>query len=249
MSQAPLALWRRVIFVDWHGVLSQDPFWMSILQSDRHRLKPQLQARLGDVFSKPISHQWMKGYVSSTDIIEKMGLDLPKGYNATYLRRRLDDDLLKMKVNVDLFRVLRRARTDALVVIATDNMDCFKEAFERVFESRRRSTENVGTELMRDWVKSCDAIICSSDVQALKAEDPQAFFGPFLHQHGLTFSDAALIDDRLDNCEAFAAQGGKPLRYKMWSNPISDVEEGLAAWLSWMQATPWVAHGESALVG
>ena len=33
MSQAPLALWRRVIFVDWHGVLSRDPFWISILQA------------------------------------------------------------------------------------------------------------------------------------------------------------------------------------------------------------------------
>ena len=25
-----LALWRRVVFVDWHGVLSRDPFWISI---------------------------------------------------------------------------------------------------------------------------------------------------------------------------------------------------------------------------
>lgn len=39
------------------------------------------------------------------------------------------------------------------------------------------------------------------------------------------------------------------LHYKMRSNPISDVEKGLASWLAWMQATPWVAHGESALVG
>ena len=206
-------------------------------------MKPQLQARLGELFSQPISHQWMKGYVSSDEIIENMEVELPKGYSATYLRRRLDDDVRKMKVNVDLFRILRRARKDALVVIATDNMDCFRQAFEKVLWNRRKPVENVATALMRDWAKSCDALICSSDVRALKAEDPQAFFGPFLQEHGLTFSDATLIDDRLDNCEAFAAQGGRPLRYKMTSNPISDVEEGLAAWLTATVRAQQVACG------
>jgi hypothetical protein len=111
-------------------------------------------------------------------------------------------------------------------------MDCFKEAYEKVLQNRRKPVENVATELMRDWAKSCDAIICSSEVRTLKAEDPQTFFGPFLQEHGLTFSDAALIDDRLDNCEAFAAAGGSPIRYKMSSNPISEVEKALAAWLA-----------------
>jgi hypothetical protein len=150
-----------------------------------------------------------------------------------YLRRRLDADCRTMKVNVDLFHILRQARKDALVAIATDNMDCFKDAFERARCGPRRAHHDTApAELMRDWATSCDAIICSSDVQALKSEDPDGFFGPYLRDHGLTFADAALIDDRPDNCEAFAAAGGTPLRYKMNTDDVHDVQARLVSWLA-----------------
>ncbi len=42
-----------------------------------------------------------------------------------------------MKVNVELFEVLSAFRAHALVVVATDNMDCFVNAFE-YFLSRHR---------------------------------------------------------------------------------------------------------------
>ncbi|KAB8189234.1 hypothetical protein FH608_041140 [Nonomuraea phyllanthi] len=32
----------RVVFVDWHGVLSRDPFWASIRDEPRHPLHSQL---------------------------------------------------------------------------------------------------------------------------------------------------------------------------------------------------------------
>jgi hypothetical protein len=64
------------------------------------------------------------------------------------------------------------------------------------------------------------------------AKDPHQFFGPFLEDHGLNFADAALIDDRLDNCEAFQAAGGTPIRYKMQANEVSEVEASLTAWLA-----------------
>jgi len=32
----------KVIFVDWHGVLSRDPFWISILRNAWHPLHQQL---------------------------------------------------------------------------------------------------------------------------------------------------------------------------------------------------------------
>jgi len=228
MEQPPL--WRRVVFVDWHGVLSRDPFWSSILQSDSHRLRDRLQAKLGDIFSQPLSHEWMKGVVTSEQIIEQMALQLPANYREDYLRRRLDDDCRNMRVNVALFKLLHRIRDDgAWVVIATDNMDCFKDTFDRIRSAPR--APRATAERFAYWVKHCDAIICSSDVQALKAEDPVGFFGPFLADWGLDFSDAALIDDRVDNCQAFAQQGGTALRYAMKSDQPSSVEEPLREWL------------------
>ena len=46
-----------------------------------------------------------------------------------FLARRLDLDCRRMRVNVELFEALRLLRTEAAVVIATDNMDCFVRAF------------------------------------------------------------------------------------------------------------------------
>jgi hypothetical protein len=171
----------------------------------------------------------MKGYVSSEQIIAQMELELPKQYKENFLRRRLDEDCRNMKVNVPLFQLLRRVRNTALVVIATDNMDCFEEAFRHVKHARRAPSG--AAERLVHWARDCDAIICSSSVQALKAEDPIGFFGPFLEALGLTFEDAALIDDRLDNCEAFAGQGGTPLRYAMRTDNVDRVERPLQEWL------------------
>jgi FMN phosphatase YigB (HAD superfamily) len=219
-----------VVFVDWHGVLSRDPFWTSILHSDRHPLRVGLQAKLGDLFSQSASHDWMKGCVTSEEIIEQMALRLPERYGKDFLRRRLDDDCRKMRVNVPLFELLRIIREgEASVVIATDNMDCFKNAFEHVRTTRARSTE--AAERLVHWARSCDAIICSSDVRALKAEDPARFFGPFLARWGLSFADAALIDDRADNCQAFQEQGGTALRYAMKTDDLGTIEGPLRAWL------------------
>jgi hypothetical protein len=77
----------------------------------------------------------------------------------------------------------------------------------------------------------CDDIICSSDVAALKADDPQAFFGPWLDRHGLGFPDAVLIDDRADNCAAFTACGGAAIRWKLGANDISEIISALKSWL------------------
>lgn len=84
---------------------------------------------------------------------------------------------------------------------------------------------------MAEWAFVCDDIICSSNVAALKSEDPVTFFGPWLHQHGMTFADALLIDDRADNCAALQRQGGTALRWKTGTNDIAEVVDGLNRWL------------------
>ncbi len=65
-------------------------------------------------------------------------------------------------------------------------------------------------ETLADWAVICDDLICSSHVAALKAEDPRAFFGPWLAANGMGFADAVLIDDRVDNCTAKQRAAGFP---------------------------------------
>jgi hypothetical protein len=229
MDQVPLS--GRVIFSDWHGVLSRDPFWTSIRNSAAHPLHDQLEAGMAGVFdpARNIANEWMKGLLSSDQVIAQMGIQLRGRFTGDFLARRLDLDCARMKVNVPLFEVLRVIRAEAIVVIATDNMDCFARAFTRARSRRRRPGRQ--RETLADWAVICDDIICSSQAGTLKSEDPQAFFGPWLTAHDVTFTDAVLIDDRADNCAAFAGQGGTALQWKMGASDVSDLTSSLRHWL------------------
>jgi hypothetical protein len=231
VRQLPLS--GRVVFVDWHGVLSRDPFWVSIRESATHPLRHQLDANLAHVFSSEtnIANDWMKGLLSSQQVISAMDIRLDRRFREDFLAQRLLVDCRNMRVNVALFRVLRRIKSTAMVVLATDNMDCFQQTFDRVRRRTRKPTAS--SETLANWAIICDDIVCSSEVGALKAEDPVAFFGDFLARHGLSFADAALVDDRADNCHAFAEQGGTPIQYKMNHGNVNEV---IAALVGWMEA-------------
>lgn len=236
MNQVPLS--GLVIFSDWHGVLSRDPFWTSIRLSATHPLHTQLEAGMAGVFdpARNIANEWMKGLLSSDQVIAGMGIHLPGRFREDFLARRLDLDCAKMTVNVELFEVLRLIRTEAMVVIATDNMDCFIRAFEHARRRRRHLKRD--RETLADWAVICDDIICSSQAGALKSEDPHIFFGPWLAAHGVGFTDAVLIDDRADNCAAFTSQGGTAIQWKMGTSDITEITKGLRRWLDSSSGAP-----------
>lgn len=230
MSQMPLC--GRVIFSDWHGVLSRDPFWTSIRNSSTHPLHEQLEQGMAEVFdpARNTASDWMKGLLSSDQVISEMGIQLPRRFQADFLARRLDLDCARMKVNVALFEVLRVIRAEAMVVVATDNMDCFARSFTRA-RSRRRWRSR-GRETLADWAFICDDIICSSQTGALKSDEPNVFFGPWLAAHGMRFADAMLIDDRADNCAAFTTQGGAAIQWKIGTGDVGDLTSRLRQWLN-----------------
>ena len=244
MNQVPLS--GRVIFSDWHGVLSRDPFWTSIRLSAAHPLHKQLEAGMVGVFdpARNTASAWMKGLLSSDQVIAEMAIQLPSRFQGDFLARRLDLDCARMHVNADLFEVLRVIRAEAMVVIATDNMDCFARAFEHARSRRRRPGRDRDT--LADWAVICDDIICSSQAGALKSEDPQAFFGPWLAIHGISFTDAVLIDDRADNCAAFTSQGGTAIQWKMGISDISEATRHLRQWLGEAPGTAGAPAARSA---
>jgi hypothetical protein len=247
MIQLPLA--GRVVFSDWHGVLSRDPFWTSIRRSATHPLHAQLEAGMAGVFDpeRNLANEWMKGMLSSDQVIADMGIRLRGRFRDDFLARRLDLDCGRMTVNVELFEVLRAARADAMVVVATDNMDCFARAFEHARRRGRRL--KAGRETLADWAVICDDIICSSQAGALKSEDPQAFFGPWLATHAVGFADAVLIDDRADNCAAFAGQGGTAVQWKMGADDIGHVTTALRRWLDHTTQTTTLSADRSPRAG
>ena len=108
-----------------------------------------------------------------------------------------------MHVNVDLFEVLRVMRAEAMVVIATDNMDCFARAFDHARSRRRRLGRE--RETLADWAVICDDIICSSQAGSAEKRRPAGVLRAMAGRARRGFTDAVLIDDRADNCAAFTA--------------------------------------------
>ena len=101
-----------------------------------------------------------------------------------------------MEIDAKALDMFRELRSGNLVVLATDNMDCFAEAL-----STRKFAAGI-----------FDDVLCSSELKCLK-EHPREFFGPWLAKHGMRFADAILIDDNPANCTAFELAGGQTVLY------------------------------------
>lgn len=210
-----LPLLQKAIFVDWNGVLSHDPFWISILRSTVHPLHSELSTAVQWLFKQnnDVVNSWMRGQVSAKEVIKLLGITLDRRYAGDFLQRRLLQDCQEMKVCKGLVTLLRKAADHAFIVIATDNMDCFyaQVAYLRSKSKRSHSDEASGFTL-KDAIWHFDDILCSSAIGVLKREEPEAFFEPWLRVHSLGFADALLLDDVEANCCAFRRAGGAAIK-------------------------------------
>ena len=218
MMQGTLPLWRKVVFVDWHGVLSEDPFWSSVV-SQRTRLGLGLRNHLSFVFGSEsdVADRWMRGEISAEEVVRPARRYLGERRKEDFFERRIVTDCRSMSVDPELASLLGMLSGNALVVLATDNTAEFEDAFrtsprkrvQRPIQDQRSIPTTFG-----DVVSKFDDILCSASVGVLKAEDPHRFFGTWLEQRSLQFGDSLLIDDREDNCRAFERVGGCSVQWK-----------------------------------
>jgi hypothetical protein len=239
VTQGRLPLFR-VVFVDWHGVLSHDPFWSSVLDGRTGQLRRALQQRLDEVFASDLATAWMRGETSVDHVVAPLRKALGSRRRDDFLQRRLHEDCLSMQVDIELATCLRGLAPQPLLVLATDNTGDFETAFRWANE---RSHNNPSTPTLRGLAPIFEDIICSSATRVFKAEAPELFFGPWLAANGLRFTDAMLIDDRHDNCDAFERCGGTAV---VWNDQQADRERALQTIGHFAQGPP---PGRAAWVG
>jgi FMN phosphatase YigB (HAD superfamily) len=198
-GQTYLPIFEAVVFFDWFGTLSTSPFWERITHADRHALKTRLGERLQDFFTveKEMVMLWMRGALTDAEVVEHLGVPLPRHYLTDYLERALRRDCRASAVHPGMAALVRGLRSHALVAVATDNMACFLAAVPTVLEREA----------------PVDAILSSAERRVLKAEDPQRFFAPMLDACGFGFQQTVLIDDCLRTCESFRELGGRAYHY------------------------------------
>ncbi len=205
-----LPLWKRAIFVDWHGVLSKDVFWFSVLNKPKHPLYSRLRKATDDLFQQEplIIQAWMKGEMSSSDVVEYLCGALENQCGSKSLLQRLSRDCKRMEVNQALLSELRALRNDHFIILATDNMDCLVDQVAR----RPEITATV------------DAVLCSSVLGVLKSENIERFFSPWLYAHQIDFNDGLLIDDSESNCRSFIANGGTAIQHENVGKTIAELK-------------------------
>jgi hypothetical protein len=231
--QLHLGLLNKVVFVDWHGVISKDPFWRSIMENENHPLVGQLKNGCNFLFRdrQDLLAAWMKGEYQATEIVKMMAISLDRRFSKDFLVKRLHEDCRRMRCNSPLIGFLREAKRQAFVVLATDNMDCFFEAYRHPTRSSvNRRTDDQETLMAVSGV--FDEILCSYHLGALKSENPISFFGPWLSWHSFSFESALLIDDREDNCDVFRKMGGRAVRLDV-SDALS-VENAIHETRQWL---------------
>ena len=108
------------------------------------------------------------GLVDDAEVVDRMRVTLPPTYRPDFIRRRLLEDVRSSSVVVDerMIGIVTQLRQNAYIVVASDNMQCFSEAQPAVLSGEL----------------SIDELIVSSDVGALKAEDPHRFFAGSLER-------------------------------------------------------------------
>lgn len=222
VTQPHLSLWDKVIFVDWHGVMSKDPFWESVLAL-KDKLGSGLRSHLSNLFGSDseVVDGWMRGEVSTSEVVEPTQRYLGERRLQDFLERRIVEDCRTMSVDVELALVLASLRDRVLIVLATDNTIEFERVF-RAAKVRSRvppQTRDQIDSTLNQVARNFDDILCSASIGVLKAEDPQAFFGSWLSENSLRFGDSLLIDDRADNCQAFRRLGGRALNWDDSASP------------------------------
>lgn len=236
MDQIHLPLWPRVIFVDWSGVLSNDVFWASIRTNNKHPLHSPLAAVSHDFFGENSSKfaSWMRGEIGVEDVVEDFGIsskDRRFPDLTAFLVKRAHDDCNRMRVREQLLKTICAIHEYCFVVLATDNTDIFQNT---VLELRSRSLKSETEDAcLENVVRTFDDVLCSSSLGVLKKEAPEVFFGSWLANRGLAFSDAILLDDSKINCEAFERFGGRAIEIpkNLTEETISALKHELDLWL------------------
>lgn len=200
-----LPILPSVIFVDWHGVLSEARFWASIRDHPAVAGSIDFDRALDTIFNTDVVDEWMRGHLTTREVVARFLVGEDNPLLVAFLEHQVIRECAQSSTRRRLVRALKAMRGSHHLVLATDNMDCFSAALPRRGDLRA----------------VFDDYLTSTDIGVLKAEDPRRFFGPWLEDHNVDVDQALLIDDRAKNCDRFRDLGGQAIVFdcsrQMWA--------------------------------
>lgn len=180
----------KLVVVDWFGVLSPNFYWCMQSKED-----PLLKAWCDLVFKKPhVLNEWMRGKVNLSELLAESG-----GLSPERALELFKKDMEWYKPDFQLLDALTHLFPNAKKVLATDNFSLFDLIIEEY------------PDLHHHFAK----LYISSSIGLLKADKPYSLFDHILQDQQLEdFRECVLVDDTLENCQAFKSLGGRVI----WMN-------------------------------
>ena len=196
----PPARGIRVVFCDWHGVLSHDRFWQRLAAADT-----RVAAAVAELFADGnLVRAWMRGERTDQEICGWLAAGCRR--DGTDLHEALLADVRRFSADPAVLALLDALPGYVRRVLATDNMRCFAEQWPA----------------MGALHEHFERLVCSASVGALKGQ-PHRFFGETLAELGVDFVECLLIDDSQFNCRRFRKAGGQALRFRDTAQAAAEI--------------------------
>jgi len=182
------------IFIDWNKTLSYSLFWGHLKNNHPYaHLLPKIEKCLFKD-NREIINPWMRGKYSTKEIVSKIAKDILVPEN--FLMEELAKSCRNMAFCSDEIPELIYSiqQKNIKVVIATDNMDTFRE-----FTIPSMQLDN----LFDDFLISSETGVLKGDVRDGKI----IFFEPFLQKNNLSYKEVVLLDDSTDITSIYNSKG------------------------------------------
>ena len=195
-----------LLFVDFNGVISYDPFWKSLLDKN-HILNRDLQRIEDFVFKEnfDLILDWMVGKYNSEDIHKIISKELDIDY--TLLFDNFVSDCKKIDISEKILNKLKSIKSNYVLILATGNMD----SFDRFTLPNNKYLYNF-----------FDEIHNSFNFGLLKTTNNGEYFKKIIKKYNLNPKNSYLIDDSNSTCKIFSDLGGTSFRTKT-ENDVLDI--------------------------
>ncbi len=185
---------KNIIFVDFNWVISHKDFWYSLKTHDTI-IYEKINTFLF-INNKQLVQDRMLWKYSSTDICQILSNKLNLDYH--YIYQTLINDCKNIDLSNTIKNALQELKNKYIIVLITDNMDCFSEItknntnyfsiFDEIFNSAKK------------WYFKTDAYI------------------EYITKYKANICFSYLIDDSTKNCEIFK---------KLWWKVINEKDENI----------------------
>ena len=187
---------QKILFVDFNGVISYDPFWKSMTDTKHplHVYYKQIEELLfkGENKIEGLIEEWMLGDYTSEDIHHIIADKLDAPYQQIF--DVFCEDCKHLDISKQILQRIQALRKDYYCILRTDNMDTF-----------HRFTLPANNYL----TEAFDEIHSSYLLRQLKKTDGGKYFVTTVADLGVTFGNCSFIDDSKSNIALFESLGGK----------------------------------------